>query len=163
MSAARRAGVVSLATFAGLSMIVGILHAAAPEWVRHAGLDAWEWPAENSRFERERQRRVEIEKYAAEMDERIAAADALARAVIEGRVEWETAVDRIIEINTGRDGFLIALRATHPRAVTDRDLVAAYLREKILGDSHVHSPQMVQPQGSGAECNGHYLLDHADR
>jgi len=131
MSAARRAGVASLAALAGLSITIGSLHAIAPQWVRHAGLDAWNWTEEKSILERERQRRIDIDATATELADRISASDAIAHAVIEGRVEWETAVDQIVEINRGREGFLLSLRAAHPRATTDRDLHAAYLLEKV--------------------------------
>jgi hypothetical protein len=82
-------------------------------------------------LERERTRGREIDSTEEDFAECVAAGNSIARLVRERRIDWDAAVDQIGEINHGRVGFLMTLRAVHPHARTERELYAAYLRAKI--------------------------------
>lgn len=132
MNNARRTGATSLATLATCGVAFVAIHAIAPQWAQSAGLDFWQMPEAHAVQKSENERGLRIEAHADDLCQRIAASDTVANAVVDNQLGWESAVDRIIQINRGRDGFSIALQAQHDPVTDDRELHACYLRDKII-------------------------------
>jgi hypothetical protein len=131
MTTARRAGATSLATLSACMVGFVVVHAMAPQWAQSAGLDFWQMPEAQAAQRRENEREAHIEAHADDLAQRIAAGDTVANAFIEGRIEWDAAVDQIVEINRGRDGFPIALEAQFYGVTDTRELHSLYLRAKV--------------------------------
>jgi hypothetical protein len=146
MKTARRAGASSLATLSACLVAFVVAHAVSPKWARSAGLDFWNMSEARELQQQEDERRRDIESHADDLLQQIAAGDTVVQAVIENRMDWNTAVDQIVEINRDRDGFQIALEGLYRPVKDERELGACHLRAKIrlkLADEPSHLNEVM--------------------
>ena len=117
-----------VAAFAGAFLLV---HLLAPRWAHTAGLDFWEMDraVEHLRSEERRTREIQVESDRVFCQ--VSVCDDLATALIDERISFADAVDRIDEITQDRQGFAEVLMAIHPQARTHRERLARYTIAKV--------------------------------
>jgi hypothetical protein len=138
----RRTGFASIAALAGLAVTLGLVHAAAPEWARAAGLDVWNLRSEQVAFRQATGEREELELTHDQMLRQIEASEAVAARLIAGRLALPAAADELGQINRARPSFAAGLALTFPDAPTPRHHLARYaigkVRYRLAGDpSHL--------------------------
>ncbi len=117
-----------VAAFAGAFLLV---HLLAPRWAHIAGLDFWEMDraVEHLRSEERRTREIQVESDRVFCQ--VSVCDDLASALVDDRIAFADAVDRIDEITRDRPGFAEVLIAIHPQARTHRERLARYTIVKV--------------------------------
>lgn len=146
MNAARRTGATSLGTLAAFGAAFISVHVLAPQWARSAGLDVWRYPGAVQRQQFEDERAIEIESGFDRLTQQIAAGDAIAAALIEGRLTLAAAADQVADINRDRPGFTDALNTQFPAARTQRERFELYLLAKVslqLADEPSHREEVL--------------------
>lgn len=131
MTTARRTGVTSFTTLVAASAAFVGVHLLAPQWARAAGLDFWAVAEETKLQQQAGERRREIEHVAERLAEQIAANDGITAALIDDRIVFAEAVDRIAEVNADRPGFPGGLRSGGRFTATDRELWEYYTLDRV--------------------------------
>src|SRR5262245_52770417 len=130
MTAARRAGTASAAALPALALALGLAHVAAPEWVRRAGLDVWNYAALREAARAGDCRRVALEIQQEQLFQEIEATTRLAERLAAGSVSLAEATDATEPILRDRTGFADVGPRFYP-APTFRLTVARYLIERV--------------------------------
>lgn len=147
MSTLRRTGATSIGTLAAFAAAFLSVHLLAPQWARSAGLDVWELSDAAEWQKREQDRARDIDADLDRLADQIAAADAIATALIEGRMELDDAVDRVVEINRERPGFEVVLLSHYSGERTHRERVEQYLLAKVssqLASNPSHRAEVLE-------------------
>lgn len=129
MTTARRAGAASAAALIGLALALGFAHAAAPTWVRRAGLDLWNLPSLRHGLEEGRAEESALRERRDRLDWMIETTDHAAARLIDGSLTLAAAVDELSPVLATRHGFEAEVRYRF-NAETFRRGVAAYLIDK---------------------------------
>ena len=117
-----------VAAFAGAFLLV---HLLVPRWAHTAGLDFWELDRTVEHLRSEEQRTREIQEESDRVFSQMSVCDVVATALIDERIAFADAVDRIDEITRSRRGFAEVLFAIHPQARTHRERLARYTIGKV--------------------------------
>lgn len=131
MSIARRTGATSLTTLAACLATFIVLHAFAPQWARAAGLDFWQAAQEAEKQQQAKERTRALDDLTERLSQQIAAGDTVTAAVIDDRMPFDDAVERIAEINRDRPGFPDVLRTESRKDASERELWGHYLMGRI--------------------------------
>lgn len=132
----RRPGIASVAALAGITAALTVAHAAAPGWVRAAGLDVWNLTDLLAEQRDEADRKTDLEIYHEDLRRQVAVADRLRERLLDGGVTLAAAADEVLRANRDRSEFLMVLQMEHPGATTDRELAAQYLIHKVADHFH---------------------------
>jgi len=127
----RRPGIASVAALAAIATSLAAAHALAPGWARSAGLDVWNFAAEEAHYQTLLDERDDLAVQHERLGYQVAAGESLARRVAAGRVPLSEAADELLHVNRDRPGFLCGLRRDYRTARNDRELIARYLIRKV--------------------------------
>jgi hypothetical protein len=130
MTTVRRAGTASAAALSGLVLTLGLAHAAAPEWVRQAGLDVWNAPALRDSLRAGNHRRAELLAHEERLFREIETIDHLAARLAAGSLSLAGATDAAEPILRERPSFPYTASQYYP-APTFRQSIARYLIARI--------------------------------
>jgi hypothetical protein len=130
MTSVRRAGTASATGLTGLALALALGNAAAPEWVRRAGLDVWNLPSLRADAHALDQERALIQDQQEQLRREIEAADHVTARLEAGDLSLAEATDRIEPVLRGRPGFEDSARV-HYQAPTVRLAVARYLVSRV--------------------------------
>ena len=126
-----RTGAVAFSIVAAFAVAFLLVHLLAPRWAHTAGLDFWEMDRAVEHLRSEHQRTREIQVESDRVFCQMSLCDDLATALIDERISFADAVDRIDEITRDRQGFAEVLIAIHPQARTHRERLARYTIAKV--------------------------------
>lgn len=128
---ARRTGIASVASLAGLTLTVGLVHAVAPDWSRRMGFDVWNIADAETDAREAAEVGRDLHAYGDRTCRQIEASDHVAHALATGRVTLAVAVQELTLINDSRPTWLAALRCSSPEGTGDPELVARYAMGKV--------------------------------
>lgn len=136
MMTTRRTGTVSALAVSGLTLTLLLAHLVAPSWVRKAGLDLWNLPAERRAARETGEQALLLSHQRDRLDRSIEVTDQAVAGLVEGTLPLAEAVDDLSQDLKNRPGFETDARKRFS-AGTFRRTVAAYLidkAERLLAD-----------------------------
>jgi hypothetical protein len=131
MTVIRRPGLASVAALGGITAALAAAPAAAPGWVRAAGLDLWNLPAAEADYRASIDRRGELKATHDRLHRQFEASDQTVELLIDGRLSLAAAAGELDQINRDRAGFYASLRFHHAEAGSDLELAAWYAIDKV--------------------------------
>jgi hypothetical protein len=129
MSTVRRAGTASAAILSGLTLMLGIVHMSAPEWIAVAGLDVWSFPNDRAALRAARNESSRLRDDAEELRSSIEAAECIIAELVVGSLSLAEATDLIEPLMRNRSGFPSG--GIYADVPTFRRAVARYLIDRV--------------------------------
>ena len=126
----RRAGATSAATLIALALTIVIAHAVAPEWLRGAGLDLWNYPVALAAKHEASQESQSIGAHYEQLQQEIKLGDHIASQLAAGDLSLEVAVDELEPTLSRRSSFDDNVQHNY-QANSVRQSVARYLIQRI--------------------------------
>jgi hypothetical protein len=110
----RRPGTVLLASLIAAPLAALAASVVAPEWVRRAGLDVWNLPAQEQKLRAAREQERDLRAKGGEVIRRMAVREALIAELIAGRADLARTVADFRVLDGGRTEHLMAVQLDHP-------------------------------------------------
>ena len=126
-----RTGVVAFSIVAAFAGAILFVHLLAPRWAHTAGLDFWEMDRAVEHLRSEERRTRDIENKSDRLYYQMCACEVVATALIDDRIAFAAAVDRIDEITRDRQAFAEVLVPIHPQSRTHRERLARFTIGKV--------------------------------
>ena len=135
MSTMRRAGTTAAAVLACLARTLGFAQAAAPEWVRGAGLDVWNVSKARDDFRASADESARLQEEAEGFRQSIEALDSITARLASEMISLDEATRESEPFLRDRPGFA-ATAAVHYKTATLHPSIARYLISRV--ERHLH-------------------------
>jgi hypothetical protein len=127
MTTVHRAGTVSTVALSALGLVLGAAQSIAPRWVKHVGLDVWNFPSLCASTQEAREQTEELRLDQERMDMSIEAGEHVAVRLVAGTMTLAQAIDELEPLLRARPGLddihRIAYQTKSPRQGVARYIV----------------------------------------